>query len=97
MAHATDIVAYGYNADIYCPRCIIAALPTAEGGAFDGWALAPGVRMSTEDNLDKLADAFGIDREDERSFDSGEFPKVVFRDIVGTDVYCGRCQEPIGE
>ena len=106
MAHSTDIVGDTYKADIYCPACIVSVLPTGEGGAFDGWALAPGVRMATEENLDEIASAFGIDRGDERTFDSGEFPKVVFRDMArgigqgdtdpnygetGGDDYADRC------
>lgn len=76
----TDIVGYTFAADIFCPRHIIAALPTGDGGAYDGWALAPGVRMTAEDNLSEIAYAFQIDRQDEATFDSDEFPKVIFSD-----------------
>jgi hypothetical protein len=33
-----------------------------------------------------------ITREDERSYDSGDYPKVVFADMVDDDEYCGSCQ-----
>lgn len=92
--HAADIVGYSYQAEIICPRCIVSALPTQRGGDFDGWALAPGVRMSTEANLDEIAQAFGIDRGDESSFDSGYFPKVIFRDMREGET-CELCGEPI--
>lgn len=96
--HATDIVAYTYRADNYCPRCIIDVLPTGEGEAFDGWALAAGATMPAEQNLAELAEAFGIDRSDERSYDSGDFPKVVFVDQVEDCEHCGSCHEPfVGE
>lgn len=98
MAHTTDIVGYTYSADLYCPSCIIAQLPTGEGGAFDGWALAPGVHMSAEDNLNEIAAAFCIDRHDEWSFDSGDFPKVAFRDMLNGDSdHCASCGEVLGE
>lgn len=91
---AWDIVGYMYAADIYCPDCIIDALPTGEGEKFDGWKLAEGVDMSTEANLDEIAAAFGIDRADEYSFDSDHFPKVIFADSVDNDV-CGACHEKL--
>jgi hypothetical protein len=94
---ATDIVGYTFNADNYCPDCIIAVLPTGDGEAFDGWALAKGVRMSTEDNLHEIAAAFGIDWTDEHSFDSSEFPKVIFDSQLESDEYCGRCHRVLGD
>lgn len=94
MAHATDIVGYTFNADQYCPQCVISALPTGDGEAFDGWAVAPGAPfISTEDNLAEIAEAFGIDRMDEHSFDSSEFPKVIFRSSLEDDEHCGDCGE----
>lgn len=93
--HATTIVGYTYKADFYCPRCIIEQLPTGDGEAFDGWALADDITMSTEDNLNEIAAAFGIDRYDETSFDSDEFPKVVFANMIDEDEFCGSCGEPL--
>lgn len=91
MTKAWGIAGYTFRADVYCPDCIIEALPTGEGEAYDGWALAPGAGpMSTEDNLNEIALAFGIDRQDERTFDSSDFPKVIFHSQVEGDV-CGHC------
>lgn len=84
------IVGYSYRVQTYCTTCIIDALPTGEGEEFDGWTLEPTVHMSTEDNLTELAAAFGIDRMDERSFDSSYFPKVIFAGSVD-DEYCDTC------
>lgn len=92
---AYDIVGYTYNADQYCTGCIIDALPTGEGQQFDGWKLAAGVRMSTEDNLSEIAAAFQIDRMDEHTYDSSEFPKVIFADSATEDDYCGSCGGPL--
>jgi len=92
MSHSTDIVGYTYKADNYCTGCIIDALPTGEGEEFDGWKLTSGIRMSTEKNLTELAYAFGIDRNDEYSFDSSEFPKVIFAYMLDGPHYCSNCR-----
>lgn len=96
MPRPDDIVGYVYKADTYCPDHIVGRLPTGPSEDFDGWALAHGVTMSVEDNLDEIAAAFGIDREDEYSFDSDYFPKVVFRDIA-EDTQCGECGRFLNE
>lgn len=84
MSHSTDIVAYAYEAEIYCPSCIARM-----------WRRGK-LRLS-EDTLDRAAECIGIDRMDESSFDSGEFPKVVFSDQVNDEHYdhCGSCHECI--
>ena len=95
--HATDIVAYDFRADRYCPACIISVLTSTE--EYDGWATAPSLKpIPVEDDLSEIAHAFSIDRFSEETFDSGEFPKVVFRssDDLG---FCGNydCGREIGE
>ena len=74
--------------------CARSALPTEEGGDFDGWAVAEGVQMSTEENLSEIAAAFGIDRMNEHTYDSDNFPKVIFRDMA-EDERCDHCGEVI--
>ena len=88
---ARDIVGYTFQADTYCSGCIIDQLPTGHGQPYDGWALAPGVFMPVEANLDEIAYAFGIDRNDETTFDSGDFPKVIFSSMVEDTEHCGSC------
>lgn len=88
-----DIVGYTYKAENVHPRCL--KLDTAEGGAFDGWALASGVRMSVEANLNEVAAAFGIDRMNERTFNSDEFPKVIFADSIEDGECCSACGTPL--
>lgn len=64
-------VGYDYQSDSYHPSDLIEVL-IRQGH------LSPAARsMNPEDALDQLADSMGIDRNDERSFDSGEFPKVI--------------------
>jgi hypothetical protein len=82
-------VAYTYDADLLCPSCVITALPTGPGARFDGWKDMSVPPMSAEANLTELAVAFGIDRTNEDSFDSSEFPKVVFSTEPGD--YCAGC------
>lgn len=69
---ATDIVAYTYQAENYTPAGIIEVMIA------DGLA-APAARdMDADTVLAQIAAANGIDRLDEESYDSGDFPKVVF-------------------
>lgn len=71
-----DIAGYTYNAENWTPVALIEALVAAG-------ELSPAARdMSAEDVLDQHAGALAIDRSDERSFDSSEFPKVIFWDQV---------------
>lgn len=87
----SDIAGYTFNADTYCPGCILDQLPTSEGGRFDGWADLSGQPVET--SLSELAAAFSIDRDDECSFDSDEFPKVCLGQSLSDegDDRCGSC------
>jgi len=94
------IVGYAYKADIFCPDHIIQQLPTGEGEAFDGWGLVGGVVMTPEANLNEIAGVFGIIREEESSFDSGYFPKVIYESQLDRDSlfgrdYCSVCLEDL--
>lgn len=82
---AWTIVGYVYAAAALCPTC------TIEGLIGQG-RLAPGARgMREEDALDQLAAVEGIDRQDEHSYDSDDFPKVIFAsDVEGES--CGACR-----
>lgn len=90
---AWDVVGYTFQTETYCPEHIIDALPTGEGESYDGWATV--LPMSTEDNLSEIAFAFGIDRMDEYSFDSDEFPKVIFSDSITENDICTVCQNAL--
>ena len=79
-----DIAGYTYRADIYCPACLVEAMIHER-------SMAPAARgMGIEEALDQCAQAVALDRYDERSFDSGDFPKVVFVSMLEGDV-CGSC------
>ena len=74
MAHLTDVVAYSYHADLYCPNCTEAIVAGPDCA-----------------DLDAAARRLGIDAEDESTYDSGAFPKVVFRDQALPDDFCATC------
>lgn len=84
------ITGYTFRADTYCPTCMANSMVKFVGEEQQGpdhWQV--------EDLLDSIAASLGIDREDERTFDSGDFPKVVF----STDddgIECGQCGEAFG-
>lgn len=83
------VTGYVYCADIYCPECVIGKVRARVGyGPFDYSADAETV-------LDQIAAANGINREDERTFDSGDFPKVILS-LDDDGERCGECGENLG-
>lgn len=83
-----DIVGYTYQAETYCPRCIIKAMGIDPR---EYWVPEPGITPSTEDELAIIAPALGIDRLDEFTFDSGDFPKVIFASSIDEYETCAAC------
>lgn len=78
-----DIVAYTFNADILCAHCVAKMYQKVPAM----------IVRQVEVCLDGEANFLGIDRDDEATFDSSEFPKVVFADQITSDETCGRCGE----
>lgn len=76
------IVAYTYQAETLCPGCINRQF-NADGR----------LGYDAEPALDWHAKLRGIDRQDEASFDSCEFPKVVFADQIEACGDCGYCRD----
>jgi hypothetical protein len=72
-----DVVAYTFHAALVCPGCIVGAVAKAEADNPLGVGVPAGL---TAEKLAILAERLGVDRMDESSYDSGDFPKVVFRD-----------------
>ncbi|WP_128646311.1 hypothetical protein [Rhodococcus sp. BS-15] len=73
------IAGYTYQAENYRPGDLVELLISA-GEA------APGARgMTPEEVLDQIAGERGIERLDERTFDSNDFPKVILEDQVTED------------
>lgn len=89
---AYDIVAYTYRADTYCLECIRKEMMRE----LDAISLYPEFD-NAEFALDEMAKIAKVNRGDESSFDSGNFPKVVFRDQfsgIRRD-FCGGCNREI--
>jgi hypothetical protein len=51
--------------------------------------------MDVEAVLDQCAEAMAIERSDESSFDSGEFPKPVFLDALDPHDRCDACHSSL--
>ena len=78
-----EIIAYTYQADIYCPECVLEVMDYRP----------PQKSVSTEQYLNEIASdpIYPINRNDEYSFDSDIFPKVVFSSQL-EDNFCGGCE-----
>lgn len=84
--HATDIIAYTFQAEILCPSCTLDTLNVPNSLRQE---------QDHESIIETLADAHNIDWQDEYSYDSDEFPKIVFASQIEDDEYCGNCHELI--
>jgi len=92
---ATDIAGYTLQADLVCPPCMVVLIQKTWPEHFDA-----------EQGLDEIAKSLGINRENESSFDSDIFPKVIFGGQVHDTCTgykpgqcgnrCGRCGEHLG-
>jgi hypothetical protein len=81
MSNASDIVGYTYRAGLYCPRCIGGPVGKRAGLSWADFG------YPSEITLNASAVILGIDRDDESTFDSGEFPKVLPRCDTFTVLY----------
>lgn len=81
------IVGYTYKAETICPDCAVCATHHVA-------AKIPGFEFDvtrTEALLNVAARLKGIDRTDEHTFDSDDFPKVVFASQVDGPEPCDQC------
>jgi hypothetical protein len=84
------IVGYTFSADNYCPSCIVSIYTSHR--RYPTCFLPIG--DTVEQQLDVLALLADIDRTDEYSYDSSDFPKPIPKKMVDnaiSHVYCGRC------
>lgn len=88
MSQPYDVVGYTFQAATFCPRCIV---PIVEG-SIDYPPVASVSGLSAEGGLGLLAKALHLNRMDESSYDSGDFPKVIFRDqLDDTEMALNTC------
>jgi hypothetical protein len=73
-----DIIAYVYMADTYCPDCLRGKLARELTDTPSDRRLVLAHYATAETMLDGLAAHNDIDRGDEYSFDSDDFPKSVY-------------------
>ncbi len=93
------IVGYTYQSDNYCPVCVICALGLGEVTETVEHVDGSVEVITSEQVLDLLAQLRRINRDDETSFDTSEFPKVITRLMVDADpctTTCGSCDEQLG-
>lgn len=89
------IVGYTFEGERWCEDCLRKAALTgaAEAGSSYMW----GDSGSTEDILAEWAGVLGLDRDDEKSFDTSEFPKVITKQQAehdqgdGCEPHCRGC------
>lgn len=79
-----NIDAYTYQASILCPNCAALAVVANNHLPVDTDALS-------EEILGQAAALLDVDRGDEYSFDSDDFPKVVFSHQIEQDESCETC------
>lgn len=102
------VAAYTFKAEIRCPDCIaewaekellqeaytksdIESMVRNVGLEYDAGIYG----YRSEILLRQLAELWQIHLEDEYSYDSDDFPKIVFADQIEENEYCGNCLERI--
>lgn len=90
---ADEIVGYSFRADIYCPEDTADAVARYVDRQFGLYA-GKMAYETVEEYLGRVAGHLGIDRYDERTFDSDEFPKVIFPNMADSE-YCGTCLQQL--
>lgn len=88
-SHATDVVGYAWNADDWCPRCVLEGMGVATTGP-----VRPGAVLESE--IAVYAAENGLDPE------TTDVPQPIFNgedavDNDGRSRRCCRCHEPLVE
>ena len=91
MSACYDIVAYDYAADRYCLDCMVVTATERMEAAFPGASARGDCDGFPDQVIATWARLAGIDFNDEHSYDSDEFPKVVFRDQLESEATCATC------
>lgn len=83
-------VGYDYRGDTLCPSCTVQALIDRHLLPEEAKEVAEAVA------LNEAALRSGIDRDDERSYDSGKFPKTIDTLSIEDHEHCYTCYKEIG-
>ncbi len=85
MSNLSKPAGYVYNTDILCPVCVLTALGAPNATT----------ENDTEAILNLVSGIMLINRQDENSFDTSEFPKVILPLTEGADSNCDSCGEAL--
>lgn len=87
----SSIVGYIFEAGIYCRGCILDFFMEENAYPY----------VLPEEWLDHCAELEGVNRADESSFDSADFPKVITRQnaeqLAEWRITCNKCSAHIGD
>ena len=84
MQRTDDIVGYSFQAEILCPGCTLDAIPGARK-----------LYHQLNDVEAALSELCPADYGDLSSYDSGDYPKPVFRDQAEPGEVCAGCEGEI--
>ena len=82
------IIGYTYKTEITCPECTVDRVTNSPV-----LTIPYDLPNDPEEALDIIADANAIDAQDEYSFDSNDFPKVILSVMeIEPDEICAECE-----
>jgi len=90
------VAGYTFAADTYCVDCILSVLPEYHTDGMVGDTRDVHGVVDVDGALWDVAIDSGVDREDEYSFDSDDFPKVILQGMTNESTECGKCSASIG-
>jgi hypothetical protein len=85
--NGSDITGYLFRGETFCPTCI--------HDLFVPFDWAGGSQHSTEEILDRVATEQGVNRHNEKSFGSRQFPQALYLDDVTRADLCFFCGTPL--
>ena len=97
----STIVGYAYRADLWCGPCVRGELRHRHPVTLGNYLCTYDQECTLDEWVDMAASRLGVDRQDEYTFDSDDFPKIVtlghldFHSNEDLDE-CGECGERLG-
>jgi len=89
------ILGYTFAADTYCVDCVLSVLPEYHTDGMVGDTRDVHGVVDVDGALWDVAIDSGVDREDEYSFDSDDFPKAILLGMTDEPTECGKCSARI--
>lgn len=85
------IAGYTYDADNFCAACVVKLVRRVLIARY-GFSVGG---FTAEEFLDNAANRLGIDRQDEDTFVSDDFPKVIFATQIEGYEWCTFCDSSL--